>query len=393
MIARMNPRAIANSKTSDVHGFRLHLLENAQRYFSDFTSGVQVDLTCAKWRKLSVMLEFELSDASQRRTVLVKTHRARRDENRLAQTSVHATEFLDHPRLAPWISLSACAQMEYDALKMIEAHFERLNDDRFACVRALDVLADRTAVITEKLSMLSLRDLFVRRQGFATSIGHVKSVLQAFHNSGSWLRELHKMPPLTHARIRHTTRADFVASVCDFADFLTQTHGNKSFFKAIADLVKNRAVRSLPAQLPIGQIHGDFGARNVLADATGRVAGFDTRARCRAPIYEDIGYFLVMLHTDSPRLHGMPAGRSAQLVKSAQAEFLTGYFGNNNALPEGIHLFEIQALLKKWVPYTLGYREATGIRKFAKLARLRLFNRFFYSHLRHLARELEKHHL
>lgn len=379
-------RLVQRPHPADTDQLCEYVRDNSDRYFGDLIEGpVQVRLARAQRRKMSAVFEFEVCGGQWRRSVIAKVHRARPHDANVNGAPEQSPQ--DRPRLAPWISRETSARMEYQALRALHAHFTQLGDARFVSVRPLDLLEDGAVIVTEKLPLKNLKDLFIRHHRLDRAADET-NILQAFHNAGAWLRELHRLPPLPHTSTRHTQRHDFVQSVQAFTEFLAATHGNMPFFRSIASLVEERASDVLPEQLPLGMLHGDYGPRNLLADSDGTVAGFDTRARCYGPIYEDLGYFRAMLHKDSPELYGVRFCYPAKWTDRLGEEFLRGYFAGTAIPRQTIQLFEIQASLEKWAPYTLGYREAKGVRRFAKRCRLEMLSQFFFRRLRRLAAEL-----
>ena len=113
----------------------------------------------------------------------------------------------------------------------------------------------------------------------------------------------------------------------------------------------------------------------------------DTVARWRAPIYEDIGRFLLALKASKLRVFGAGILYDARTIEQHERQFLCGYFERDCIPWTTVRLFEIQALMDKWSSLVqpvdvnrriwLGNRAVIGIR-------VRFIRRYFQRLLREI---------
>ena len=353
------------------------------RYFADFEAHpVQVLATRIIDRKMSALYEFALRTTNRQHSVIVKINKVRRDDHRRLANLQKRSSF-DRPRIMPWITHTESAEMEHHALSMIQDHFEGLQNSRLGAIRVLDLLPDLGGIVVEKLSYANLRDQLARRAVGARS-QHAKRLRSAVRNAGAWLREFHRLEAPAHAEPRQATRDAFVQLMHQFVEFLGHTCGTARFFRQLDESVERAAKRLLPVDLPLALSHGDFGARNVLVGPRSQAVGFDTRARCRAPIYDDLGYFLFMLDYDLPTFVSNNLMGASRLTAQLRSDFLHGYYKQEPIPRQVIALFELISLLDKWAPMVLGFHESDGLVRVAKRCRLSVMSPLFTRHAKRL---------
>lgn len=326
---------------------RRHVFEHAAHYYPELGLGpVCVECLGAREAALSSVYRFRLRSGGWERGVVVKLPPAR----------VRAG---GRPRMAPLLDPDSKNESEHAALRAMRAHFETLADPRFGSVRILDFVRSERAIVMEEVRGESLTSLMARAHRLRRPLG--SRVLEAgFERTGAWLRAYHAMPPLAHTRPRSATRDEFVACVVRLTRFLAEVHGAGPLLEATAERAEDRAATWLPAALPLATSHGDLAPRNVIVGSGGRVTVLDTRAAWRAPIYEDIAYFLTAAKTPraQARSLGLALGRTA--LRRLERAFLRGYFGAEPVPAEPIRLFELLCLLDKWASDTEA-RERRGI--------------------------------
>jgi len=217
---------------------------------------------------------------------------------------------------------------EYLGLRAAEERFEALQDSRFAVLRAIDHLPAQRAFLIEEVPHPTLRDLLTAPARLTPS-GR-RRIRAATENAGAWLREFHALdagdagdagaPPL------RASATEVEAALHEQAEFALRHGGGRSVERATARAVVAIADGALPDPLPLGLWHADFAPRNMFVTPTGAVAGFDMAARRRAPVYEDIAYFVMNLR----RLRSRGANR-----------FLAGYFGTDPIPERALAVFDL----------------------------------------------------
>lgn len=351
--------------------FAVHLHKYANRYFPDFRQAeVNVALTGAWRRPRSTLYRFQLSAGGVQRFVLIKIPASPGETGIQVQDEGQSRRA--RPRLASDTDPTIKVRLEYVAFNTIHAYFQNLQDPRFGTIRILDLLSRYSAIVMEEAKDPSLRQLFAQAS-FSLPRGKSSVELEAaFRNAGAWLHAYHALHTRVQAETRHARRADFIESITQFTDFLTEAVGDARFFQQVALTTTGQALDALPEGLPLGLGHGDFAMRNILVGPQGRVTLLDTLARWRTPIYEDIAYFLIALKTTWPQVLSQGLAFSASRLAHYEREFLSGYFGPEPVDLGVIRLFEIQALLDKW--------SATTVRLYPSWQgrlQCKLVNRFF----------------
>jgi hypothetical protein len=231
----------------------------------------------------------------------------------------------DRPRLTVVEDTHERHRWEYLGLRAAEERVEALQDPRFAVLRAIDHLPAQRAFLIEDVPYPTLRDLLAGPARLTPS-GR-RRIRAAQENAGAWLREFHALeagdpdaPPL------RASAAEVEAALHEQAEFAARHGGGRSVERATARAVAAIADGALPDPLPLGLWHADFAPRNVFVTPTGAVAGFDMAARRRAPVYEDIAYFVMNLR----RVRSRGANR-----------FLTGYFGADPIPERALAVFDL----------------------------------------------------
>lgn len=243
------------------------------------------------------------------------------------------------PRLAGRGTFGDRYAHEHAALLRVERHFARLGDHRFETVHALGYVPERVALVTRRIDGVNLRE-FLRAQRDGDSLAVVE-------RAGGWLRAFHDIPP-GNAQDRHASAAALAAWISAICTFLGENLEQRRYFEDLGAELAARAHRVLPAAMPMAVAHGDFAPRNVLTGRDGRVAVIDMAAVARAPIYEDLAYFVSSIRTSSVR--SLTGGVLADDMADRRVEqaLLRGYFGAD-AIPLGpLRLYQVLVTLDKW---------------------------------------------
>lgn len=363
--------------------FMDHIREHAPQYFDDFDSTqVEVRLKERQERSTSILYQFSVGDKAQNYGILVKVPLDREqltsDANGLP---------LHKPNLYPKTEVKDTHKLGYSALKAISEYFSNLGEEQLGTVRVLDYLPEYQAIITEESSDPNLRQLFMNTSRFRSRIP-ARDLDLPFRNVGRWLRLYHEMSKEDNVEIRHAHRHEYIEAITKLSCYLAEALDDSAFFQKVALLLEKSALGILPHSLPLGLGHGDFAMRNILVGPAARITVIDTFAKWRAPIYEDIGYFLNALNLSAPQVisQGLVFG-SAQL-KTYEHAFLEGYFGQKPIPYAEIRLYEMMSLLDKWSSVVAHYhRRGNKFKKFSTMKAI-LANRYFKKSAKSLLEEI-----
>jgi Ser/Thr protein kinase RdoA (MazF antagonist) len=315
------------------------LRERVRRYFPDLPDG-EIDVRLRRWRKRpsSTLYEFEVRGPGRSRVLLIKRARIAPEQPGLGLPPVE-----DRPRLAPFIDPARRRWLEYRALAAVERQFDR-GDARYRALRVYDFIPERQAIVMELADGPTLREKVL-----GASFPWVRPRLdRAFENAGAWLRAFHALREPA-GEPRHTTAISFIEVVGDLAGHLGDTLDEPAFFRQVAVRLTERARVVLPAQLPLGLGHGDYAARNVLVGPNDRVTVIDIAANWRAPIYEDIAYFIIGIEAAWVQLVSQGWLIARNDLQRYRESFLTGYFGRDPVPRREVRLYEALLLLDRWV--------------------------------------------
>ncbi|MEH6588771.1 MAG: hypothetical protein V7746_00865 [Halioglobus sp.] len=328
-----------------------HLHDNVLNYYPDLDGlTINVRLIDEQHRPFSSLYRFQVQSPRESHNIFVKgipLDNSQYDED-------HSQE--SRARLAPMLpDAGERTWLEYEALKIIDDHFQNLGDPRFGTIHVLDYIDNPQTIIMEESSDPSLRFLFAKNNQLNSLLGKSPGLLRAFSNTGAWLRTYSEMPKTENIETRHTHRDDFKKTVVNFTDFLGQLNGDASYFQRVEKETITAADEIIPDKLPLGLGHGDYAMRNILVGENDRITAFDTGAKWRVPIYEDIAYFLVQLETNRLQILTQGLAFHDQTLAAYRREFLAGYFGELPAPVKLIKLFQLQLLLDRWSSRSTAY--------------------------------------
>lgn len=313
-----------------------HIREHARDYFPELDAPtLSVTLTGVDERTTSVLLRFSVGDSLRTYPVLVKIRR-RSGERPAKRVSTRPMQRIADPEQAYW--------MEYAAMKSIYEYFSALDDPRFGAIRVLDALPEMRAIVMIESHEPDLRPFFARRNRLGY-LFHTDKLYDVFRNAGGWLRAFHAMPLDDYVERRDTTRDDYQRNIDALIAHLIQRVGDLPVLRAAQ---RDLDPSTLQGDLPLARGHGDYSLRNILVGENNRVTIIDTLARWEIPIYEDIGYFLVRLHTNRVQVYSQGLAYSSRWIARCEQEFLSGYFATERVPAQAIRLYRIQALLNQW---------------------------------------------
>lgn len=319
-----------------------HIQEQAARYFPDLEpEQTRVQLMDTEKRPSAILYRFKVMAGAQSHFIIVKV-----PARGVLKDRLNEPEFAK-PLRFPKADSQEMHFLNYTALVAIHKYMSSLNRKELGAIRVLDYLPDSHAVIMEESSDPNLRDLVLKESRLRAPLAR-SVLLPVFQNVGTWLRFYHTMPKREQVQVRHDHREDFVEGITKLTGFLAERLGDKPFFDETASSLARKVCEILPESLPLGLGHGDYALRNILVSPTGRVTVFDTFAKWRTPIYEDIGYFLTALKMTSEQVASYGLAFGSDQIKEYEDAFLKGYFDQKRIPYPAIRLFEMLALLDKW---------------------------------------------
>lgn len=198
------------------------------------------------------------------------------------------------------------------------------------------------------------------------------------------MQELHTLPDLDYTETRHADRDCFVDAAERFTDGLIQQLGRHSFFQGLCRRLIDAAAVHLPDRVPSAVAHGDFAPRNILVSANSRVTVFDTQCRWRAPLYEDLAYFLMSLKTPGAQVRAQGTLFSPAQLASWESAFLGAYFEGSEVPIAAVRLYECLLTLEWWA--AINFRQSEGSLK--QRASLALSNRYLSRYIQLLIAEI-----
>ena len=245
-------------------------------------------------------------------------------------------------------TVAELAELEYEGLRSI---FDLVGPEhpRFGAVRPLDHLHADSVVVMEHVSAPTLRSAFLAESRTAAPRRSRQTRVPpeaAWGNAGAWLRAFHALPPDRTRLARQQTRPQVLERFSVFGEFLDRS-GCRSAAE-IATTGARLASDRLPELLPQVVGHGDFVARNMFLDATGRITVFDPMPRWQVPPYEDICRFLVGMRLSGLQVNSQGLAYARRALQRREDMFLGGYFGDDDVPLAAIGSYQLLILLDKW---------------------------------------------
>lgn len=279
------------------------------------------------------------------------------------------------------------ARTEYEALVRVNRLLAARPVPHLGAVRPLGHLADHDAILMELFHGTNLRSL-VRRPRFRSDGAALAAdvVPELVRRAGAWLRVFHATdalgPPDTPV-VRHERPSEIAADAWRLCQYLANVLHAPSEFEQLGTELGTRTRADLPAQLPLAPAHGDFAPRNVLVADDGTVAAVDIAGWMRAPIYEDIAYFVVALRTPIAAAVTQGLTEDPRWLDRLERSFVDGYFGSEPVPWQAIRLYQVIVLLDRWCSQPPAAPSVMGGRLLGALARP-LVNRHFRREVRRL---------
>ncbi len=262
-----------------------------------------------------------------------------------------ADRFPDRPILAPERTIPdrEAARREYDGLRLIEHMLGSVGTAAFGVLRPLAWLDEHAAIVMPEVTDPTLRTHLLRRPNPLGIRADRGARLVPWRNAGGWLRRFHDAPTDLPLRERHTSRAEIIALVESYRDFLTERVGRAGFFARMAEVAVERIGHELPDRLPAGTGHGDFVTRNMFTSPRGRVTVLDPMPLWRTPVYEDMGRLLTVglrLIDIQSYTQGLVFGERE--LAAYETAFLTGYYRDEPVPYRAVHAYQLLVLLDRW---------------------------------------------
>jgi phosphotransferase family enzyme len=212
----------------------------------------------------------------------------------------------------------------------------------------------------------------------------------AFRHAGAWLREFHRLSgDEAEMGTLRAQRGEVVAALAAYGQFLEERVGATQVLKDAVSTAILRARTVLPPALPLGLAHGDFAPRNVFVSPNGRVTVIDMIGKWRAPIYEDLAYFITALRMSGAQRFSHGAAFHRDSLDRYEHEVLIGYFGAEDTPYGPIRVFKLLLLLDKWASLPAWRGRRTVPARVFRAASETLSRRYFSREVASLAAELE----
>ena len=323
----------------------------AQQWFPELGPHPKVQLTPLSIRPRCSLYVVGLTGKDAERAVVAKVRRGEAD--------TEPTGGRQHrPRLRTTAAgVAELTALEFQGLTSIHESVPA-GHPQFGAVRPLDHLPAESVVLMEHVSSPTLRDGFVAesRLGAVRRSAYRRSSTgpppqRAWLNAGAWLRSYHDVSPAVQGAAsqatRQATRSEVAEQFSTYGGFLTERIGSR----LLGDLAAGgaeAAMKVLPEHLPLAVGHGDYVARNIFVDDSGRVTVFDPMPRWRAPRYEDLCRFLVGMRLSGLQVlsYGTAYGQAG--LQQREALFLAGYFGDEPVPSAALRCYQLLILLDKW---------------------------------------------
>lgn len=266
--------------------------------------------------------------------------------------------------------------VECEALGMIEKHFGALGDARFDTVRPIGTWVERATLAMVDLAGEPLSARLSKRAP-RNSRPSAEAEAALLHACGAWLQQFHELPAGRSRPIHHDDRESVLGALAATASALPARSRLADPLRTFCAKVSDAIAASLPKSLPIGLVHGDFWAGNVIVQPSGAIAIIDTFAAWQAPIYQDLGYFLFQLKVAERGWIQLMRFRPDPRVDSQERHFLQGYFGDHPILWRTVRLFEACALIRRWAARLHSSQRSKGPTRVLKWAGIAARTHFF----------------
>jgi hypothetical protein len=339
------------------------MTEGRSEWFPD-VPGSAVRLSPVSTRPRAILYAVHLDTTDVPRALA----KVRLGEDGPEQTSTSAG---GRPRLRTDIAgASELTRFEYTGLQSIAAMFGP-EDRRFGAVRPLAHLAEHSTILMDFDPTPPLhRGLLAESRFYRIRHPRRSRPLNpaSWSHAGAWLRRFHDQSPTAGLAARQETREAVRERFDAYAGYFGDVRGMTN----ARDLARRAAVLAssvVPARLPMAVGHGDFAPRNLFADQSGRVTVIDPMPRWEVPRLEDLGRFLIALRLLGLQLHSHGAAYSPGWMARREADFVSGYYGEDPVPTSLLRCYEVLILLDKWSALAerggAGARariEATGVR-------------------------------
>jgi hypothetical protein len=320
-----------------------HIISHAKEYFPELEGrDISVSIITQEHREYSSLYRIQVKDSVKTQKLFVKSFPQNTESKPSITLSTRA-------RLAPaGNNKRQRTWLEYTALKAIDDHFTALDNPNLGSIRILDFIKNPQTIVMEETTLPDLRHIFFKHSSWRNFIGRPVEYLDTFYNAGAWLREYSSIAKYENVTTRHEKSREFLETFSELVSYVKNECGKKAFFDWVEDIALAAGARHLPTDLPLGLGHGDYAMRNILVKPDGGVISFDTAAKWRTPIYEDIAYFLTRLETNRLQIFSFGLAVRAPVIHSCQEAFLSGYFQNNAVPIESLRLYQVSVLLDSW---------------------------------------------
>lgn len=342
MTAQDNRSAGDSRPVTDIISSRV--VARAGEWFPDAQNIRDVTVRPLSMRPRCSLYLVRLTIGLSARIIVAKVRKSEPDRGH--QTATRTTR----PRLrAERSSVAELTAREYDGLRSIH-EWVGVRHHHFGSVRPLDHVPEQSLILMDHVDQYTLRQRFIAESRLSV-VGRLswqrRPAPMAWRNAGAWLRAYHDATPRDDVPVRQSRRADVVDRLVAYGEFLAARVGARALGDT-AVRAADRAASVLPDRLPMAVGHGDYVVRNMFADADGRITVFDPMPRWQTPRYEDLCRFLVGMRLLGLQQHSRGLAYSRRVLDLREAQFLAGYYGEQEIPRDQIRCFQVLIMLDKW---------------------------------------------
>lgn len=315
--------------------FLEHIQQHITDYFPEFQNQPEVKFVSKDIRDSATLFRYLAGN----KPIIVKRRETRSiDKNSSSRPRRFKTKVED------------TFEAEYRALKAIENLINEQDNPHFGYIRVLDVLHEHCAFIMVECQASTLNSIFIKQNRILAPFNTV-DLTPIFYHAGVWLKLFHNMNPQdleAYTETRHTTREDYLNGVDEMIAYLLKHGESKSFLNKLSSKISEQANEYLPHDMQTGRTHADYAMRNILITPDKQLVIFDTLAKWRTAIYEDIGYFIARILINQLQVYSLGLAYDRVWIQKCIRTFLEGYFGDDTIPNEIINLYIVLAILDKW---------------------------------------------
>ncbi len=187
-------------------------------------------------------------------------------------------------------------------------------------IRPLDFYEDINALLTEKIDGKNLKRVLLQNNSYFSGQAAKERIIYYIILSARWLKELGNIDD----RIEQDFSIEDIINKGNLNEFIVSLNLPTHQMADVTIAINNLLSRRERIRLPLTTFHGDFGPGNIIVNGDS-IYVLDLSYNGKAPIYFDIGCFLVSLDTINPFPRQIFYRYNA--LEELKTIFLREYFG------------------------------------------------------------------